>query len=81
MKLLSKKISNNILFFQRFEKEDKIKLETLLAKHNLEEFCNDKLKSGLTSNSNFKNTLEWLKTKEKITKEEIILKLNKLKIL
>jgi hypothetical protein len=56
-------------------------LETLLAKHNLEEFCNDKLKSGLTSNSNFKNTLEWLKTKEKITKEEIILKLNKLKIL
>jgi hypothetical protein len=56
-------------------------LETLLAKHDLEEYCNDKLKSGLTPNSSIKNTLEWLKTKKKITKEEIILKFNKLKII
>ncbi len=64
----------------RFEKEDKIKLETLLAKNDLENFCNNKLKSGLTSNTSIKNTLEWLKTEERITKEEILLKLNKLKI-
>ncbi len=64
----------------RFEKEDKIKLETLLAKNDLENFCNNKLKSGLTSNTSIKNTLEWLKTEERITKEEILLKLNNLKI-
>jgi len=55
-------------------------LETLIAKNDLENFCNNKLKSGLTSNSSIKNTLDWLKTEERITKEEILLKLNNLKI-